>query len=144
MLCDSLTFVNLPDSITYIGEDALNVNSIEELHIPTGLSEIMPGAFTNGKFSTVTIPGNIRVIGYQSMAANDELKTVYIEDGVEEIEYGVFEDCPQLEELHIPASVTTFGDDHIVDRTDILTIYAPEGSAAEEYAHSNDINFVAE
>ena len=142
--CDSLSFVNLPDSITYIGEMAFDGNNIKELHIPTGLSEIMSGAFTNGKFSTVTIPGNIKVIGYQAMAANDELKTVYIEDGVEEIEYEVFDDCPQLEELHIPASVTTFGDDFIVDKTDILTIYAPEGSAAEEYAHSNDINFVAE
>jgi len=142
--CDSLTNVNLPDSITYIGEMAFDVSSIEELYIPIGLSEIKAGAFANGNFSTVTIPENIKIIGRQSFGANDELKTVYIEDGVETIEDQAFSDCDNLEELHIPASVTNIDDGQIVDSTDILTIYAPAGSAAEEYAHSHDINFVEE
>ena len=142
--CDALSFVNLPDSLINMGEMAFDGNNIEELYIPIGLSEIKAGAFANGNFSTVTIPENIKIIGRQSFGANDELKTVYIEDGVETIEDQAFIQCENLEELHIPASVTNIDDGKIVDSTDILTIYAPAGSAAEEYAHSYDINFVEE
>ena len=142
--CEGLKSLNLPDSITTIGEAAFNGNSLKEIHIPAGVTEITAGAFCNGKWEELTVPGTVKVIGVQAFAADRELKNVYIEDGVESILYDAFGDCEQIKELHIPDSVTEFGDGKIVDNTDILTIYAPEGSAAEAYAHENDINFVAE
>lgn len=72
---------------------------------------------------------------------------MYIEDGVETIGSKAFQKCSALEEIHIPASVTSFGEDgsgKIVDSADGITIYAPSGSAAEEYANSKGFNFVAE
>ena len=102
------------------------------------------GVFSSGNLESLVIPSNVKYTERGAFEYNSNLKVVYIEEGVEEIGYETFDECRQLEELHIPASVTTFVDDFIVDSTDILTIYAPAGSAAEEYAHSHDINFIEE
>ena len=142
--CDSLKSVNFPDSITEIGELAFGGNALVEIEIPSGITKLAAGVFSSGDLESLVIPSNVKNTERGAFEYNSNLKVVYIEDGVEEIGYETFDECRQIEELHIPASVTTFGDDFIVDKTDILTIYAPEGSAAEEYAHSNDINFVAE
>jgi len=146
--CWALKEINLPDSITEIGESALNACNITSIHIPTGLTSISDGAFCNGDWEEVTIPGNCLVIGKQAFAGNSVLKKVYIEEGVETIGVRAFEKCSALEELHIPASVTTFGDGSsstkIVKTVGNITIYAPVGSPAEEYANSNGFNFVAE
>ena len=146
--CWALKEINLPDSITEIGESALNACNITSIHIPTGLTSISDGAFCNGDGEEVTIPGNCLVIGKQAFAGNSVLKKVYIEEGVETIGVRAFEKCSALEELHIPASVTTFGDGgsstKIVKSVGSITIYAPTGSPAEEYANSNGFNFIAE
>lgn len=145
--CWSLKEINLPDSITEMGESALNACAITSIHIPAGLTAISDGAFCNGDWEELTIPGNVLTIGKQAFAANSVLKTVYIQDGVETIGSKAFQKCSALEEIHIPASVTSFGEDgsgKIVDSADGITIYAPSGSAAEEYANSKGFNFVAE
>jgi hypothetical protein len=144
-LCRNLKSINLPDSITSIGECAFNVTSLTEIHIPTGISEIPDGTFCNGDWEELTIPGNVKTIGQEAFAGNKNLKKVTIEDGVEELSgHNIFNHCDNLTELHIPGSVTVFYDGLIVDSSANLTIYAPAGSAAETYAKENCINFVAE
>lgn len=142
--CDKLAECNFPDTITEMGEMAFDGSHLTDIHIPTGLTEISSGAFCNNNAEEFYIPGNIKKIGSQGFAGSPDLKKVVIEDGVESIGYAAFEDAEQLEELHIPASVTEFGDDYIVDYSEILTIYAPAGSAAESYASDNGLKFVAE
>ena len=143
--CDSLKCINFPDSITEIGEEAFLNNNLSEIILPKGVSELGFGTFgLSVSVEEIVIPGNIKVIGKNAFQHGRSLKKVYIEDGVEEIGNGAFSECDKLEELHIPGSVTSFVDDYIVSRTDIVTIYAPAGSAAEEYANNNGINFVAE
>ena len=142
--CDALSSINLPDSITEIGECAFNVNNLTEITIPSGLTEITLGAFTNGNWEELTIPGTVKIIGDQGFTGNKKIKKVYIEEGVEEIGPNAFDSCDLLEEIHIPASVTTISERSIADNTDILTIYAPAGSVAEAYAKENYYNFVAE
>jgi hypothetical protein len=143
--CDALETVNFPDSLKSIGEGAFSGTSLNKIEISTSVTVIEKGTFAcNDGITEIVIPNNIKSIGRYAFEDDHELIKVTIEDGVEEIGNGAFDECRQLEELHIPASVTTFVDDFIVDSTDILTIYAPAGSAAEEYAHSHDINFVEE
>ena len=143
--CDSLKHINFPDSVTKIGELAFDGNDLLEINISKGLTELEEGVFSCGySLEDVVIPNNIKVIGDGAFQYGYNLKKVYIEEGVESIGSLAFSESSNLEELHIPASVTNLDDGQIVDSTDILTIYAPAGSAAEEYAHSHDINFVEE
>ena len=144
--CGSLESINLPASLVELGEAAFNVSNLQEISIPSGLTEIKDGAFANGNFEELTIPSNIKNVEKQAFAGNPNLKKVFIEDGVESIGKGVFDKCEQLTEIHIPASVTEFGNDggKIMKKSSNVTIYAPAGSPAESYASEKGITFVAE
>lgn len=101
------------------------------------------------------------VIGRCAFAYNPNLKSIYLPEGTVEIEAEAFLKCENLEEIHIPASVTKFGynadeenekefgKQYVYIESDILrgtdaTIYAPKGSAAEQYAEMTGREFVAE
>ncbi|WP_408072005.1 leucine-rich repeat domain-containing protein [Butyrivibrio sp. JL13D10] len=144
--CGSLESINLPSSLVELGEAAFNVSNLQEISIPSGLTEIQDGAFANGNFEELTIPSNIKTVAKQAFAGNPNLKKVFIEDGVESIGKGVFDKCEQLTEIHIPASVTEFGNDggKIMKNSSNVTIYAPAGSPAESYANEKGITFDAE
>lgn len=142
--CKALVTIKLPDSISEIGEMVFGGSALTEINIPSGLSETKYGSFADNKLVELTVPGNVKVIGNRTFSGDRDLKKAVIEEGVEEIECDAFEDCTSMEELHLPASVTTYGDNYIIDPNDNLTIYAPAGSAAETYANDNNINFVAE
>lgn len=104
---------------------------------------------------------NDLVIGNRAFAYNPNLKKVYLPEGTVEIDAEAFLNCENLQELHIPASVTRFvynadeenekqfGKQYVYIESDILrgtdaTIYAPKGSAAEQYAEMTGREFVAE
>ena len=77
-----------------------------------------------------------------SADTSSSAESVTVED--EDVATAAEDTSASTEDGDIPTSVTDIDESTIVTSTDILTIYAPEGSAAEEYAHSHDINFVAE
>ena len=54
-----------------------------------------------------------------------------------------FYDCKKLKKISIPASVSQIGA-RAFDGCEKLTVYAPVGSYAEQYAKENNIPFVAE
>ena len=54
-----------------------------------------------------------------------------------------FTECSGLEVIHIPAGVMSIGADCFGDCPK-LTIHAPAGSCAEQYAKDNNIPFKAE
>lgn len=101
------------------------------------------------------------VIRNRAFAYNLNLKKIYLPEGTTEIDAEAFLNCENLEEIHIPASVTRFiyesdeanekeyGMVYVYMESDILrgtdaTIYAPKGSAAEQYAELTGREFVAE
>jgi hypothetical protein len=93
------------------------------------------------------------------------LKEVLIPESVTRVGSNAFWGCCNLEEIVLPSSVNTIGDRAffscdalkkivikgtktkisipILD-TDTVTIHAPAGSYAEQYAKENNIPFVAE
>ena len=92
----------------------------------------------------VVIPGNIRGIPVQiyknAFGENDNIKTVYIEDGVTEIGKFAFWFCRNLKSITIPESVTNIGEKAFV-LCEKITISAPSGSYAQTYAKDNQIKF---
>ena len=102
-----------------------------------------------GNQKAVTIPAKIgkNSVATFSLAGIPEIcgriREVTVEPGIQNIGDDAFDRCVNLEALHIPASVTWISSTAIWDCSR-LTIYAPAGSYAEDYAREKRIPFVAE
>ncbi|WP_449072943.1 leucine-rich repeat protein [Ruminococcus sp.] len=115
---------------TYIGGDD---NTISYLNLPTDVEGY-----------TVTAIADSVCSGYQelySLLLPSKLKTVGDE---------AFLNCKNLKEIYIPSTVTSIGShafgfwknsDGTYSRMNTVTIYCTEGSAAQEYAEENDLNY---
>ena len=66
-----------------------------------------------------------------------------IEEGVKEIVDYAFRGCINLQSITISASVSVIGDKSFYGRQKYITISAPEGSYAAEYAKKKKIKFQA-
>ena len=120
--CGELTGVTIPDSVTSIGSCAfINCESLTNVTIPGSVTSIWNQAFESCRsLSRVTIPEGVTDIGSQTFAYCFRLTDVKIPSSVTSIWYKAFDSCSKL------------------------TIHAPAGSYAEQYAKENKIPFAAE
>ena len=112
---------DIPDTVEKIGGGAFNYCTLlETVNIPYGVKEIDSFAFNYSGLKTVTIPGSVKKLGYASanmevvvgeciFAFNENLETVIIENGVEEIGGAAFFDARAIKNVVIPNSVKTLG-----------------------------------
>lgn len=77
--------------------------------IPEAVTEIGSYAFLNCKHTYFKIPGTVKDIQYQAFAGNTELKSVDIENGVENIYDNAFLACNNISSFHLPTSVEYIG-----------------------------------
>lgn len=72
-----VTQVNLPNSITTIEDYAFNgCKELEDIDLPESLLNIGLNAFRGCSFSSISIPKNVKTVGYDAFAC-DNLRTVY-------------------------------------------------------------------
>ncbi len=145
---------------------------IAEANIKEGTTYICAGLFdTRGRLTSVIMPDTVTAMGnevfsFTTMLSKVEfsenleaiptlsfngsaIKSIEIPSGVKEIRFGAFYDHTNLKTITIPASVTEIGYQAVGYFSNYgfegrygVTIYGEAGSAAEEYAKSNNINFV--
>ena len=143
MLCPALSKITLNEGLTEIRESAFSGSgSLQEVTLPSTLTVLEPGAFYGTGISEITIPGSVKVIGYQAFQDSKNLKTVVVEEGVEEIEHTAFQICEKLERVDLPASVKKYGSSVFANSPNAV-LYAPAGSAAEAYAEERGYKFEA-
>ena len=163
-----LKLVTIPDSVTDIGKEAFYCcYKLTSVKLPKNLVNIGKRAFNHcSSLSVLELPNSVKNIGAHAFNGCENLSSVTISQGVERIEDSAFYSCASLESIKIPESVVSIdrcafcfcyslGDIFIPDTvTSIgeqafggcknLTIHAPAGSFAEQYAKDNKINFIAE
>ena len=61
--CFNLSRINLPDSLTYIGNYAFSSCHLSQITLPKGLTHIGDAAFYDSRLSSITLPGNLIHIG---------------------------------------------------------------------------------
>lgn len=117
MGCKSLQQITLPNSLAKIyGYFFRGCESLREIIIPPNVTEIQTEAFrTCTKLRTVMVPKGVTWIQTYAFSGCRNLRDIYLPDTVNSIQYDVFRGCPKL------------------------TIHAPAGSYAEEYAIKNGI-----
>ena len=107
--CKNLERAILPKNLTVLGAAAFNgCNKLKDIgSIPGGISEIYDITFNGCGLTEITIPGNIKKIGYSAFAFCNNLTTVTLLEGIETIGDTAFANCSNLSAVTIPKSVTT-------------------------------------
>lgn len=143
--CPSLTTIEIPESVTVLQGYSLSGTGLKSFNIPENITVIEEGIFFNCKnlekvvwSSPLTeiprycfygceklefeIPDYITVINDYAFAHCYALKEFIIPPSVKEIRYGAFQSCQGLTNIHIPATVETWGDAMFEGCTNLETV----------------------
>lgn len=96
----------------------------------------------NDHLYKITLSKNLKELSC-AFAHCGQLREISIPDGVETLEKGTFAGCSKLENVTLPASVKKMTKGVFKDCAAGLTLHAPAGSYAEEFAKKNKIKFEA-
>ena len=122
--CFSLTSINIPLSVTSIGDRALSCTPLENINIPSSVTEIGERAFLYcDHLKSVNIPSSVTELGGGAFRGCESLKNINIPSSVTEIKEGTFENCSSLESVNIPSNVTKIGYSAFHDCKSLRAIY---------------------
>ena len=139
--------VLLPDSVERVAGYAFSKSGLERIVLPGSVTELGAGAFAHcDMLQELVLPVGLKAIPDSMAKACVCLTDVTISEGVTSIGSSAFSSCSNLMNARIPASVKEIGNWIFGAFADCpnLTIHAPAGSYAEQYAKENNISFVAE
>ncbi len=117
--CERLTEISLPDSVKELGNRVFCAC----IHL-----------------RNVKLPANLIKLGEAVFADCRSLQSLELPEGLKEVGSKAFFGCRNLESIFIPESLTHL-EEKLFDVSQKLTIYAPQGSAAESYATAHAIPF---
>ena len=129
--CTSLTSVNIPDSVTTIGEFAFyNCTSLTSVNIPNSVTTIESWAFREcSSLTSITIPNSVTTIGNGAFRYCDSLTSVTIPDSVTTIGNEAFYNCTSLTSVYCKATTPpSLGGTSVFDNNGSgRKIYVPAG-----------------
>ena len=91
----------------------------------------------------VTVPADVSEIEEEAFAGAG-MTAVKCPDGLQQIGARAFADCPQLERVYIPESVSAIADDAFAGCEGLTAIYGAAGSCAEELAEQLGCDFYSD
>jgi len=143
--CTSLERIELPNTLEKLGSGCfIWCSSLEEIIIPEGITELGQICMCCSSLKRVTIPGSVvKLEG--SFEECSSLESIVIPEGVEYIGDRTFSGCSMLREITLPASLTGIHEEAFreysgerggmtADNLKGITVYAPAGSYAEQWA----------
>lgn len=149
--CRALTNITIPDNVAQIGENVFcNCRSLEAINLsPDNSGFVLDGdiLYDREKTTIFGVCGTIRrasicsgitAIDYMIFYGCDNLERITIPEGVRSVSGLLLRYCPNLVEIAIPSSVT---DIFMFHNSGKVTIRAPKGSYAIDYAKNNNIPY---
>ena len=127
--CYSLTHINIPDSVTSIGNGAFNYcYSLIQINIPDSVTSIENNAFNGcNSFTHINIPDGVTSISASAFQNCYSLTQINIPDGVTSIGNGAFQNCHSLTQINIPDGVTSIGNGAFQNCYSLTQINIPDG-----------------
>ena len=158
--CVSLQSVVIPDSVTEIepavfaGCDILTSVQVSPGHpdfewrdlLLVGKKDRSIISASGAIEGIYTVPGDIEIIGHLAFMECFKMTGIIVPEGVTEIRKYVFSTCDALQEITLPASVTTLYPETFLFCGDSETgplVKAPAGSYAQSFCEENNIRFEA-
>ena len=121
--CYDLEKINIPNSVTSIGYDAFDSCwTLPSLELPSGLSKLESSAVSFTAIKELTVPHGVKVVDSYLVAYNDNLTTVTLEEGVEEIWHRAFWGCEKLNNITIPRSVKKIEEEAFLECTSLKSV----------------------
>lgn len=109
--CSKITKIEIPDTITSIGDYAFyHCYSLESIEIPDSVTSIGNRAFVRcDSLTSIEIPDSVASIDDSAFSGCDNLTEIVIPDSVTSIGFRAFENCERLTSVIIPDSVVWIG-----------------------------------
>ena len=125
--CESLTSINIPDSVTNIGDGAFyKCEYLKSINIPDSVTNIGDYAFVGCEsLTSINIPNSVTNIGRSAFCTCKSLNRINIQNGVTNIGKSAFSACKSLTCIKIPNSVTNIGNDAFSECSSLTNINIP-------------------
>lgn len=122
-----LKSINIPESVTGIGEDAFSgCIMLESIHLPVSLTTLGDSAFYScSLLKNINLSNSVTIIGDYTFSDCKSLESIHIPDSVRMICYAAFEGCKSLKSIHLSDSVTEICDFAFGDCESLKNIYIP-------------------
>ncbi len=137
----NLQTINLPESVTSIGEEAFYACGLTQITLPAALTELGTGVFFSCEaLTSVEIPQGVTAVPARAFSGCTALKSAVLPESLTEIGQMAFSNCSALETVNIPASLTDINENSFENCTQ-LTLTCKEGSFIVEFAEKLGIAY---
>ncbi|MDE6275276.1 MAG: leucine-rich repeat protein, partial [Clostridia bacterium] len=125
--CNSLTSIELPDSVTSIGSAAFQAcSSLTSINIPDGVTIIERYTFSFCvKLKSIEMPSSLISIYDSAFYACSSLTSIELPSGVTGIGSNAFERCSSLTSIEIPSGVISIGSCAFQDCSSLTSLVIP-------------------
>ena len=140
MRCYGLEDIDIPDTVTTIGENAFKLcTSLENVKMYNSIDEINGRAFAGcTSLKSVSLPDSITGIGTEIFSGCTSLSSVKLPNKRVNIMSSTFEGCTSLTEITLPDTVTTIQDHAFKNCTALKTInWSKSITDIQSYAFEN-------
>ena len=117
----SVSQVNIPSSVNYIGSGALSGLQCATITLPSSLKRIGISAFAASNLTSIELPESLEEIGEKAFITCEKLSSLKISSSVKKIGANAFESCA-LETLTVPANVEEIGDQVFINNKSLLRV----------------------
>lgn len=101
----------IPKNIESIGANCFEyATGFNQVKFTDNLKAINDYAFCNTKITELDIPGSVKIIAGGAFSLCNELKTVKLNEGVEELESMCFSGCEMIHNISLPDSLKAIGE----------------------------------
>lgn len=102
--------IAIPDGVTKFDTKAFFCcNALENINIPESVTEIGDYAFCATAIKSITIPGKVTRIGNETFSYCNNLTSVTLPDSIEVIGDSAFEGCNFLDDVDLPKNLKKIG-----------------------------------
>ena len=100
-----LTSIQLPDTVTSIGENAFAYNHLQNINIPNSVMTIGKEAFAGNDFSTIEVSENVNTINDGAFKDCKKLQKIKLPDATQNLGSILFGNCIKLTEAELPQGI---------------------------------------